>query len=255
MCVCVRVCVCVCLYVSVFVCVSVCVSVSMCVPVCLCVSVCVCLCVCVPVSVCLSVCVSMCVPVSVCLCVSVSVCARFLPKPRAAHPTCSHHHGGLSGRTPLFCRICRGPVPERHPLSLPVTLGIPAGAALPGATSGPLVGARCRDAVFFHSCWQTSVAALRPQPKSPAAQLPWKLTKPALPPPLGMAGRGWPARHEVDRLVSASLGFLWGGRLGSAGPSPQRPRAWQAPSTSCVFGGSTMTHFTQGETEAPGGRD
>lgn len=125
-----------------------------------------------------------------------------------------------------------------------------------------LAGALRQDAVFFHSCWQTSVAALSPRPKSPVAQVPWKLTKPVPPPPPGMAGRGWPARHQGDVLVSAALGFLWGGRLGSVGHSPQRPRAVglhpgpgrpQAPRV-CLQE-NTTTHFTQAETEAPGGRD
>lgn len=92
-----------------------------------------------------------------------------------------------------------------------------------GSSSG---GALRQDAVFFHSCWQTSVAALSPRPKSPVAQVPWKLTKPA-PPLLPRGWRGGSGRPGTRGTCWSlpALGFLWGGRLGSVGHSPRRPRA------------------------------
>ena len=176
----------------------------------------------------------------------VSVCARFLPTPRAAQLSPC----GLSGRTPLFCRICRGPAPEHHPLSLLVTLGIPLGAALPAATSGPLVGALRQDAVFFHSCWQTSVTALSPRPKSPAAQVPWKLTKPAPPPRPCDGGERVASQAPGGRASLCRPGLPLGRSSGQRGlltPEAQgrgsAPRAWQAPSTcACVWGGHHSFH-------------
>lgn len=198
--------------------------------------------------------VSVCTSVSDCVSLCVSVCARFLPTPRAAQPTCSRRRGGVSGRTPLFCRICRGPAPERHPLSLPVTLGIPVGAALPAATSGSLAGALCQDAVFFHSCWQTSVAALSPRPKSPAAQVRWKLTKPVPPPRPCDGGERVAGQAPGGRAGLCRPGLPLGRSFGQRGlltPEAQgrgsASRAWQAPSTSCVFGGGQHSFHTGGK--------
>lgn len=70
------------------------------------------------------------------------------------------------------------------------------------ASGGGAQQALPRDVVFFHSCWQTSVAPLSPRPKSPVAQLPWKLTRTTLPHSLGTVGRGWLARQGGDGLVS-----------------------------------------------------